>query len=245
MIRRLEASGLGARRFCEREGLSEHRLHWWRRTLRQRDQGEARHPRGTGADGPVREGAGSSVRGRGDHEGDSAFLPVGLPFSVGGPIEVVHPRGHVVRVPAVFDAAALGRVLAAIDGQTGARRGRDVIATSVHTKMYLAKDATDMRKGFPGLVALTEAVLRQEPTSGHLFVFLNRRRDLMKVLYWDGTGFCIWAKRLERGSFQRPPAVADDESSGVELSAAQLTMMLEGIDLTSVRQRVRYHRRPA
>jgi transposase len=120
-----------------------------------------------------------------------------------------------------------------------------VIATSVHTKMYLAKDATDMRKGFPGLVAMTEAVLRQEPTSGHLFVFLNRRRDLMKILYWDGTGFCIWAKRLEQGSFQRPPAVADDASSGLELSAAQLTMMLEGIDLTSVRQRVRYHRRPA
>jgi transposase len=120
-----------------------------------------------------------------------------------------------------------------------------VIATSVHTKVYLAKDATDMRKGFPGLVALTEAVLRQEPTSGHLFVFLNRRRDLMKILYWDGTGFCIWAKRLERGSFQRPPGVADDASSGLELSAAQLTMMLEGIDLTSVRQRVRYHRQPA
>ena len=120
-----------------------------------------------------------------------------------------------------------------------------VIATSVHTKVYLAKEATDMRKGFPGLVALTEAVLRQEPTSGHLFVFLNRRRDLMKILYWDGTGFCIWAKRLERGSFQRPPRVADDALPGLELSAAQLTMMLEGIDLTSVRQRVRYHRQPA
>ena len=54
-----------------------------------------------------------------------------------------------------------------------------------------------------------------------------------------------WAKRLERGSFQRPPGVADDASSGLELSAAQLTMMLEGIDLTSVRQRIRYHRQPA
>jgi len=63
--------------------------------------------------------------------------------------------------------------------------------------MYLAKDATDMRKGFPGLIALTEAVLRQEPTSGHLFVFLNRRGDMMKILYWDGTGFCIWSKMQE------------------------------------------------
>jgi transposase len=120
-----------------------------------------------------------------------------------------------------------------------------MIALSVHTKMYLAKDATDMRKGFPGLIALTEAVLRQEPTSGHLFVFLNRRRDLMKVLYWDGTGFCIWSKRLERGSFQRPPAVAGDESPGLELNAAQLSMMLEGIDLRCVRQRVRFRRLPA
>jgi len=102
-----------------------------------------------------------------------------------------------------------------------------------------------MRKGFPGLIALTEAVLRQDPTSGHLFVFLNRRRDLMKILYWDGTGFCIWSKRLERGSFQRPPGVAGDGSPGLELSAAQLSMMLEGIDLTCVRQRVRFHRLPA
>ena len=111
--------------------------------------------------------------------------------------------------------------------------------------MYLAKDATDMRKGFPGLIALTEAVLRQEPTSGHLFVFLNRRGDMMKILYWDGTGFCIWSKRLERGSFQRPPAVAGDEGPGLELSAAQLLMMLQGIDLRSVRQRVRFHGLPA
>ena len=117
-----------------------------------------------------------------------------------------------------------------------------MIAPSLHTKMYLAKDATDMRKGFPGLIALTEAVLRQEPTSGHLFVFLNRRGNMMKILYWDGTGFCIWSKRLERGSFQRPPAVADNESPGLELSAAQLSMMLEGIDLRSVRQRVRFQR---
>ena len=72
-----------------------------------------------------------------------------------------------------------------------------MIALSAHTKVYLAKDATDMRKSFRGLILLTEAVLRQEPASGHLFVFLNRRRDLMKILYWDGTGFCIWYKKFE------------------------------------------------
>jgi transposase len=117
-----------------------------------------------------------------------------------------------------------------------------MIAISAHTKLYLAKDATDMRKSFRGLIPLTEAVLQEEPVSGHLFVFLNRRQDLMKILYWDGTGFCTWYKRLERGSFQRPPAVAGEERPGLELSTAQLSLILEGIDLTSVRQRLRFQR---
>lgn len=120
-----------------------------------------------------------------------------------------------------------------------------MIAISPHTKVYLAKDATDMRRSFRGLITLTESVLRQEPVSGHLFVFLNRRRDLMKILYWDGTGFCIWYKRLERGSFQRPAAVVGEEQPDVELSMAQLSLMLQGIDLTSVRQRLRFQRLPA
>ena len=119
-----------------------------------------------------------------------------------------------------------------------------MIALSAHTKVYLAKDATDMRKSFRGLILLTEAVLRQEPGSGHLFVFLNRRRDLMKILYWDGTGFCIWYKRLERGSFQRPLAVAGEERPALDLSTSQLSLMLQGIDLTSVRQRLRFRRFP-
>jgi hypothetical protein len=72
-----------------------------------------------------------------------------------------------------------------------------MIAISAQTKLYLARDATDMRKSFRGLILLTEAVLQQEPVSGHLFVFLNRRQDLMKILYWDGTGFCIWYKKQE------------------------------------------------
>ncbi len=120
-----------------------------------------------------------------------------------------------------------------------------MIAISPHTKVYLAKDATDMRRSFRGLITLTESVLRQEPVSGHLFVFLNRRRDLMKILYWDGTGFCIWYKRLERGSFQRPTAVVGEEQPDLELSMAQLSLMLQGIDLTSVRQRLRFQRLPA
>jgi transposase len=99
-----------------------------------------------------------------------------------------------------------------------------------------------MRKSFRGLIALTEAVLRQQPDSGHLFVFVNRRRDLLKVLYWDGTGFCIWYKRLERGSFQAPILAAEDKEPGLELSAVQLSLMLQGIDLTTARQRLRFQR---
>jgi hypothetical protein len=111
VIRRFEASGLEIRRFCQREGLSEHRFYWWRRTLRRRSPSQARRPRGNGKRGGTQNG--------GNPQGKSSFLPVGLPFSVGGPIEVVHPRGHVIRVPAIFDPAALGRILAAIDGPTG------------------------------------------------------------------------------------------------------------------------------
>jgi transposase len=111
---------------------------------------------------------------------------------------------------------------------------------SAQTRVYLAKDPTDMRRSFRGLILLTEAVLRQDPLSGHLFVFLNRRRDLMKILYWDGSGYCIWYKRLERGTFQRPLAAIQDQQGGAELTPTQLALMLQGIDLASARQRLRY-----
>ncbi len=114
-----------------------------------------------------------------------------------------------------------------------------MIALSAQTRVYLAKAATDMRKSFRGLLVLTESVLEQQPNSGHLFVFLNRRRDLMKILYWDRTGYVIWYKRLECGLFQMPD-LSGAEAARLELSAAQLGLILEGIDLNSVRQRRRY-----
>lgn len=112
VIQRFEASGLGARRFCDRERISERRLHWWRRTLRLRDGGPVRRPRGAGVSRPR--------HGHDDQAGDASFLPVHIPFSLGSPIEVVHPRGHVIRVPAVFDPTALGRIMAVIDAPAGA-----------------------------------------------------------------------------------------------------------------------------
>ncbi len=98
MIQQFEASGLGVRGFCDREGLSERRFYWWRRTLRQRDRWQARHAQGNGKRGRVHRGS--------NQRGEPSVLPVGLPFSVGGPIVVVHPRGHVLRVSAVFDPTA-------------------------------------------------------------------------------------------------------------------------------------------
>jgi hypothetical protein len=111
VIQRFEASGLGVRRFCDREGLSEHRFYWWRRALRRRGSCQARRQGGRGRRG----GAPPD----GNQPSESSFLPIGLPFSVDAPIEVVHPRGHVIRVPAIFDPSALGRILAAIDRPTG------------------------------------------------------------------------------------------------------------------------------
>jgi len=120
-----------------------------------------------------------------------------------------------------------------------------MLPISPHTKVFLARGATDMRKSFNGLVTLTEAVFRKDPASGHLFVFINRRRDMIKILYWDGTGFCIWYKRLASGGFQLPSLGSTNSSADVELSASQLSLILEGIDLNSVRQRLRFRRPPA
>jgi transposase len=115
-----------------------------------------------------------------------------------------------------------------------------MLSVSSHVRVLLAKEPVDMRKSFHGLVALTESVLQQDPLSGHLFVFVNRRRDRIKLLYWGGTGFCIWYQQLERGTYQLPHTTTADERQGVEITAWQLSLILDGIDLASVRRRIRY-----
>jgi transposase len=93
-------------------------------------------------------------------------------------------------------------------------------------RVYLAMGPTDMRKGFDGLSVLAQETLAQDPFSGHLFVFRGKRGDLVKVLYWDGQGFCLFAKRLEKGRFVWPLT----KEGSVTLTPAQLSMLLEGID---------------
>ena len=89
--------------------------------------------------------------------------------------------------------------------------------------------------GRSSLAACTEKLLGQDPLSGHLFVFRNRRGDRVKILYWDGTGYCLWYKRLEKGTFRLPSVGA----GGVEIGAAELVLLLEGLELAGARQQPR------
>jgi transposase len=101
-----------------------------------------------------------------------------------------------------------------------------MIALPAGTRVWLAAGVTDMRKGMDGLAALAQTSLAENPFCGHIFVFRGRRGDLVKLLWFDGDGLCLFAKRLERGRFVWPQA----PSGTVALSAAQLSMLLEGID---------------
>jgi transposase len=104
-------------------------------------------------------------------------------------------------------------------------------------RIFLCTRATDMRKSFDGLTGLVQECFGQDPLTGHLFLFLNRRRDRIKILYFDRDGLAIWYKRLETGSFEMPSTT---EGDSLELRPAQLAMILSGIDLKSARQRKRF-----
>jgi len=105
-----------------------------------------------------------------------------------------------------------------------------------NTKIWLYAGVTDMRKSFDGLSALAKHQLNDNPLSGDFFVFINRRRTMMKILYFDRSGYCIWMKKLEAGAFQLPTNRADK----MAVEWTQLKMILEGIDLHSIRKRKRY-----
>ena len=107
-------------------------------------------------------------------------------------------------------------------------------------KVFVATQPADMRKSFDGLVALVHGVVRRDPLSGHLFCFFNRRRTMMKAVYWDRNGYCLVAKRLVKGTFVLPPAKA----GVVELEAVELALILEGIDLSQARRRPRWSPSP-
>lgn len=109
-------------------------------------------------------------------------------------------------------------------------------------RIYVAAEGVDLRYGFDGLAAATRTVIEQSPTSGHVFVFLNRRRNRIKVLVWDRTGYLLVYKRLERGTFHLP-AQPELGKRHVEIDSGELSLMLEGLDLRGARRRPRWYRR--
>lgn len=115
------------------------------------------------------------------------------------------------------------------------------IDRKLDVRIWLCTAAADMRKGFDSLAALVREGLQLDPLSGHLFLFVGRSRDRLKLLYWDSDGFALWYKRLEEGTFRLPPAQGSGAS--VELKASELAMLLAGIDLTSIRRRKRFTRK--
>lgn len=109
-------------------------------------------------------------------------------------------------------------------------------------KVFVCTQPADMRRSFDGLGGMAVSIVEQDPLSGHLFVFRNRNRDRLKILYWDRDGLAIWYKRLEKGTFQFPTDLIDRDKRlpRAEISTEQLSLLLGGIDLRSVERRKRY-----
>jgi len=105
-------------------------------------------------------------------------------------------------------------------------------------RIFVCTKPVDMRFAFDKLAMLAETVIKEDPFSGHLFVFFNKRRDRVKILFWDRTGMVLYYKRLEAGTFRIPQS----ESAGMEMTSSRLLLILEGIDLDKYRQRKRYVR---
>jgi len=113
-----------------------------------------------------------------------------------------------------------------------------VLTLGAGAKVFLVAGTTDMRKSFDTLAAVVREVIHDDPLSGHLFVFCNRRRDRLKVLVWEESGFWLLAKRLEKGTFTWP----ESSRGRVEYSTAELAALLAGLELSG-RRRKRYRRR--
>jgi transposase len=113
-----------------------------------------------------------------------------------------------------------------------------MLSLPAHTRVSLCTAAVDLRKSFDGLCGLVESVFQGNVLDGHLFLFLNKRRDRIKALWWDRDGLVIWYKRLERGSFEMPQAPGTAQR--LELDATDLAMLLGGVSLASAKRRKRY-----
>jgi transposase len=111
-------------------------------------------------------------------------------------------------------------------------------------RIFVATQPVDGRKGVDSLMAMVRSALCEDPLSGHLYVFFSRRCDRVRVVYWDRNGFAMWTKRLERGKFH-PTFSADGRLSASAIEAAELSLILEGIDLEGAHRRPRWQPRKA
>ena len=117
-----------------------------------------------------------------------------------------------------------------------------MIGLTTSMRIFVCTQPADMRRSFDGLSGMAENLMKEDPLSGALFVFRNRNRDRVKILYWDKDGLAIWYKRLEKGTFQLPTDMTnkDDRPVRAEISTEELSMLLGGIDLANVKRRKRY-----
>jgi transposase len=118
-----------------------------------------------------------------------------------------------------------------------------VIGLPASVRVYLCAVPCDMRRSFDGLHGIVTSVMELDALAGHLFVFANRKRDRVKILYWDRAGFAVWSKRLEEGSYAMPFGSGDKRRA--EITAQELSALLSGIDPSDAKRRKRYRRRPS
>jgi transposase len=117
-----------------------------------------------------------------------------------------------------------------------------MLSLPANVRIYLCATPTDMRKSFDGLHTLVRQVFQLDPLDGHLFLFVNRRGDRVKILWWDRDGLALYYKRLEAGTYHLPVVLKDADAEGVEIDATQLAMLLNGVDVRSAKRRKRYSR---
>jgi len=117
-----------------------------------------------------------------------------------------------------------------------------VLSLGLAIRIFVCTQPTDMRRSFDGLSGMAHDIIKQDPLCGALFVFRNRNRDRLKIMYWDKDGLAIWYKRLEKGSFQLPTDMVDKDKrpKSAEISTTELSMLLGGIDLANVKRRKRF-----
>jgi transposase len=113
-----------------------------------------------------------------------------------------------------------------------------ILSFSASLRYYVYRHATDMRKGFDSLCGLVNREFLMSPVSGDVYIFLNHRRNRIKVLHWQGDGFAIFYKRLEKGTYEIP--LKNTSQNNIEIEAQTLQLILDGITLSSVKKRVRF-----